>query len=149
MTYHLGSTSLKRLRTCHVDIIKIIEEAIAGNPPCDFGVVCGARGKAAQEAAFAGGHSKARYGESPHNAEAPHKALAVDIAPYSGETGYLWNDKEMFNLLAEHVKTTADRLMIKGIITNEIEWGGDWTSFKDMPHWQLTNWKELKQGDGW
>jgi peptidoglycan L-alanyl-D-glutamate endopeptidase CwlK len=35
------------------------------------------------------------------------------------------------NSLAPGVKTAAVEIGV------EIEWGGDWTKFKDGPHWQL------------
>jgi peptidoglycan L-alanyl-D-glutamate endopeptidase CwlK len=42
-----------------------------------------------------------------------------------------WADPRPWHTLAEVVKATAQRLEVV------VEWGGDWTSFKDLPHWQL------------
>ena len=42
-----------------------------------------------------------------------------------------WEDKEQFKKFADIVKTKA---LNYGI---DIVWGGDWTSFVDMPHWEL------------
>jgi len=118
------------------------------NPPCDFGIVCGSRGEAAQEAAFDAGNSKAHYGESPHNAEPPFKSLAVDVAPFA-EGNYLWKDNEMFEVLAEHITAIAKELYDEGWTDHKIEWGGAWFKWKDRPHWQLCDWKALRDDDGW
>ena len=54
---------------------------------------------------------------------------AVDIAPYvHGEVSWHWPH---YHVLAPVVKECAADLGV------EIEWGGDWTRFKDGPHWQL------------
>ena len=54
-------------------------------------------------------------------------AKAVDVCPFPID----WNDIESFKLLAEVVKRKAKELGI------EVQWGGDWTSFKDYPHWEI------------
>lgn len=62
--------------------------------------------------------------KSKHN-YLPSKA--VDVVPYPLD----WNDIESFKNLAIVVKKKAEELGI------EVEWGGDWTSLKDYPHWQV------------
>lgn len=58
---------------------------------------------------------------------------AIDIAPLlNGRVSWDW---PLYYPLAEAVKLAAKE---KGI---PIEWGGDWRTFKDGPHWQLP-WKE-------
>ena len=52
---------------------------------------------------------------------------AVDVLPYPID----WNDIQRFKDLAKVVKQKAKELGI------EVEWGGDWTSLKDYPHWQV------------
>ena len=52
---------------------------------------------------------------------------AVDVVPYPLD----WNDIESFKLLASVVKRKALDLGIN------VQWGGDWVSFKDYPHWQI------------
>ena len=54
---------------------------------------------------------------------------AVDVAPYPID----WKDIKRFVILGEIVKTIAEKMEI------EIEWGGDWNSFKDYPHYQLAD----------
>lgn len=52
---------------------------------------------------------------------------AVDVVPYPLD----WNDIDRFKLLGSVVKRKAMELGI------DIEWGGDWKSFKDYPHFQI------------
>ncbi len=52
---------------------------------------------------------------------------AVDITPYP--VSWEWDDYEP---LEKAMKQAAEELGV------EIEWGGDWKSFKDAPHWQLS-----------
>ena len=56
-----------------------------------------------------------------------YPSKAVDVVPYPLD----WNDIERFKLLASVVKRKAMELGI------DVEWGGDWKSFKDYPHWQI------------
>lgn len=60
---------------------------------------------------------------------------AVDLAPMldtdnDGDTEISWHWPH-YHELAQYVKTAAEELGV------EIEWGGDWKTFKDGPHWQL------------
>jgi len=54
---------------------------------------------------------------------------AIDLAAVlDGEVRWDW---PLYARLADAMKTAADELQIP------IEWGGDWRSFKDGPHFQL------------
>ena len=60
---------------------------------------------------------------------------AVDLAPItvaSGKTVIDWNNKAKFKALAELIKSISERLNI------DVEWGGDWRTFYDGPHFQLS-----------
>lgn len=52
---------------------------------------------------------------------------AVDVVPFPLD----WNDIESFKNLAVIVKKKAKELNI------DVEWGGEWVSLKDYPHWQV------------
>ena len=54
-------------------------------------------------------------------------SLAIDIAPWPID----WKDIERFKELAEVVKKAADTVGVA------IQWGGDWKTFKDWPHWEI------------
>lgn len=62
--------------------------------------------------------------KSKHNY---YPSKAVDVVPYPLD----WNDIDSFKQLASVVKDKALELGI------DVEWGGDWKSFKDYPHWQI------------
>ncbi len=129
-----GKTSEKNLSECHPDIQKVMREVIKH---FDCSVICGRRGRAAQELAFAAGKSNARYGQSPHNFE---PALAVDVVPYPVD----WTDTERMILFAGQVIATARMLGV------DLKWGGDWdrdthlsdNRFNDFPHFELVGWRD-------
>ena len=133
MSYKYGKTSNKRLDTCHPDLIRLFDYALLHpDCPCDITIVCGERGREAQEKAFCDGKSKAKFGQSPHNFE---PSYAVDAAPYVKGVGIPWDDKSLFRELAAHIKACADDLGI------HVTWGGNFKSFCDMPHWEITHWR--------
>jgi hypothetical protein len=131
----LGNRSKEILATCHQDLQDLVNEAIK---VMDFTVVCGRRGREAQEQAVIEGKSKLHYPASKHNAEPPALSRAVDLAPY--RDGVIqWNDAKAFILLAGVMKGIA---LVKGI---KIRWGGDFNrnhnlhddNSVDMPHFEL------------
>jgi hypothetical protein len=93
-----------------------------------FFTVCGPRGRADQEAAFARGNSKARFGQSPHN-----YGLAVDMVHGTR----FWDlSKKEWAWIGYFSKVVANRIKVP------ITWGGDWGW--DMAHWQLRDWKSIR-----
>jgi peptidoglycan L-alanyl-D-glutamate endopeptidase CwlK len=53
----------------------------------------------------------------------------VDLAPApNGEISWAW---PLYHELASYMKDAAFKL------DQLIEWGGDWRTFRDGPHWQL------------
>jgi len=121
MAFKLGLRSKLRLRGVHPDLVKVIERAIQLTE-VDFTVLEGLRTVAKQREYVASGASKTM--RSRHLT-----GHAVDIAPMVG--GDVRWDWPLYYKLAPAVKRAAAELGI------EIEWGGDWRSFKDGPHWQL------------
>jgi peptidoglycan L-alanyl-D-glutamate endopeptidase CwlK len=92
--------------------------------PIDFSVICGYRNEKDQMKAYADKKSDLKWPKSKHNSR---PAMACDIVPYPVD----WDDIDRFKILGAHIKEVAKRLEIK------IEWGGDWKSRKDYPHFQL------------
>lgn len=121
----LSKTSKQRLSTCCKEIQDVVNFA-AENGSIDFTVLCGYRGKAEQEAAFASGASKARFGQSGHN---QNPSIAIDIVPYPID----WKNLERFKTLAAWLLSCAKA---KGI---KLYWGGNWPKFKDYPHYSINN----------
>ena len=121
-----GKRSLSNLETCHPSIQKVLSEAIKY---FDFSVLCGYRNQEDQDKAYSDGFSKVKFPNGKHNT---NPSLAVDIAPYPIN----WDDISRFHFMAGVILTVANQLNI------ELEWGGNWKSFKDYPHFQLKNKKE-------
>ena len=123
---NFGKRSKERLSTCAEELQEIMNEAIT---KMDFSILCGTRSKEDQNKAFNEGKSKLKYPQSKHNS---NPSRAIDIAPYPID----WNDLERFEELAKIVKEVASSKDIA------ITWGGDWQSFKDMPHYELQDVQE-------
>ncbi|MBK6881321.1 MAG: M15 family metallopeptidase [Elusimicrobia bacterium] len=116
-----GKRSKKELATAHPDLQRLFNAVIER---IDCAVICGHRGHADQDKAFAEGKSKLEWPNSKHN-KVP--ALAVDVVPFPID----WNDLARFDALAAVVKAEAKRLNIK------VECGIDWKKFPDAPHYQM------------
>lgn len=113
--------SQERLATCHTDLQSICNELIKET---DFTVLCGWRSKIEQDVAFASGASKLQYPKSKHNT---FPSLAIDLSPYPID----WNNHVRFRELAEKFCRIAKD---KGV---NVQWGGAWKKFPDMPHFEL------------
>ena len=123
-----SALSLSRLSTCSPVLQRLMKATIEIGP--DFTVLCGFRGRAEQEAALAAGHSKLGWPKSRHNISPSH---AVDIAPYPVD----WHDEARFHELADSVKRAWGAMSDGARCGYSLTWGGDWESFKDLPHYEL------------
>lgn len=117
--YKFSKRSLNNLNSVKPELQKVIGEAMRITT-FDFAVISGLRSIREQKKLVKGGFSKTM--NSRHLT-----GHAVDLAPYPID----WNDLERFDRLAVIVKQAAINVGV------EIEWGGDWTSFVDRPHYQL------------
>ena len=100
----------------------VFEEVKRRHPELAFKVTEGMRDRARQEQLVAAGKSQTMNSRHLHG-------HAVDVAPMvDGQPTYDW---KYYHPFAEAVKATAADMGIP------LEWGGDWKSFKDGPHWQL------------
>lgn len=122
MTYKFGSRSKIRMEGLHPDLVAVLEIAIK-RTPIDFTVLEGLRTEERQRELVRDGKSQTM--NSRHLT-----GHAVDIAPLvNGQATWDW---KYYNQLAPIMKQAAADLGVN------LEWGGDWTSFKDGPHWQLS-----------
>ncbi|QKN86299.1 peptidoglycan hydrolase [Yersinia phage vB_YenM_636] len=121
MGFKLGSRSLQRLQGVHPDLVKVVKRAIEISP-VDFTVTEGLRTLERQKELFAKGASKTM--RSRHLT-----GHAVDILPLVG--GKVSWDWKYYYPMADAMKQAAKELGVN------IEWGGDWKTFKDGPHFQL------------
>ena len=121
----LGKQSRSRLVGVHPDLVVVLATAIQKTKH-DFAVIEGMRTLQRQKQLVKSGASKTL--KSRHLT-----GHAVDIAPYiAGEIRWDW---PLYESLSKTIKQAAEDCAIN------IEWGGDWKTFKDGPHWQLP-WRE-------
>lgn len=129
MSIILGQRSLSRLEGVHPDLVRVVKKAAAMSP-LDFTVLEGLRTLDRQKQLIAAGATKTL--NSRHLT-----GHAVDLAPMIGGT-VRW-DWPLYHQLAAVVKDAAKAENVP------ITWGGDWRTFKDGPHWELS-WKAYPKG---
>lgn len=115
----LNLRSLKMLDGVHADLVRVAK--LAGER-AEFVVTEGVRTLARQKELVARGASQTM--RSRHLT-----GHAFDVAPVIG--GKVRWDWPAFYPLAATIKEAAKELQVP------IEWGGDWVTFKDGPHFQL------------
>ncbi len=113
--------SAKSLVGVHPDLVRIMERA-REDAPMRFVVIEGLRTVARQKQLVASGASQTM--RSRHLT-----GDAVDVVPLDANGQLSW-DWPLYHRLAVTIKQAAASLGIP------IEWGGDWRSFRDGPHWQ-------------
>lgn len=119
--FKLSARSEQRLQGVHPDLVKVVRRALELSE-VDFAVVEGLRTVERQKQLVKAGASRTM--DSRHIT-----GHAVDLAPYiAGQIRWDWPP---FYKIAEAMKKAAAELRVP------IDWGGDWASFKDGPHWQL------------
>ena len=119
MSYQLGTRSRQRLSGVHPDLVAVVKRAIQITEQ-DFAVLEGIRNINRQRDLFKAGKSTTM--NSRHLT-----GHAVDLAPWPISWGW-----EGFYPIADAMKQAAEELDI------DLEWGGDWKSFPDGPHFQLS-----------
>jgi len=125
MTFLLSQKSKGRLSGVHPDLVKVVNRAIEITT-CDFAILEGVRSLARQEQLVKAGASQTM--KSRHLT-----GHAVDLGAYvNGSVRWGW---PLYNQLADAMKKAAAEMRVP------IEWGGDWTTLKDGPHFQLP-WKD-------
>lgn len=119
--FKLGKRSRARLVGVHPDLVAVVERAIALTDT-DFTVLEGVRSEERQVELVAARVS--------HTMRSRHlTGHAVDLAAlFDGKVSWAW---PLYHRIAAAVKQAAAELGVP------IEWGGDWVSFKDGPHFQL------------
>lgn len=132
--YSWGPTSTAHLETCHPLLITLFRRVIKRTDlPHDMSIICGHRGKAAQDAAFASGNSRVRWPRGKHN-KLPSQA--VDVVPFI-------NDKQEHrnaDVFRKHVPMVKDewaKMVAEGLVPEGVtlESGADWGW--DFPHWEV------------
>lgn len=123
--FTLGSRSRQRLEGVHPDLVRVVERAI-GITTVDFTVLEGRRTPERQRQLVAAGASQTM--NSRHLT-----GHAVDLGAWvNNQVRWDW---PLYYRIADAMKAAAQAEDVS------IEWGGDWKTFKDGPHYQLP-WKE-------
>lgn len=120
--FMLGSRSVSRLKGVHPDLVAVVNRAIKLTE-VDFAVLEGLRTHTRQIELVKAGASQTM--NSRHLT-----GHAVDLGAYVG--GAVRWDWPLYYKIATAMKKAAAELGVP------IEWGGDWKSFKDGPHFQLS-----------
>lgn len=121
MSYTLGGRSRQRLAGLHADLVKVVERAIEITP-VDFTVLEGLRTLQRQQELLKSGSTTTL--KSRHLT-----GHAVDLGAFvDGEVRWDW---PLYYKISVAIKQAAKEVGVP------IEWGGDWVTFKDGPHFQL------------
>lgn len=121
MPFSLGPRSVSKLDGVHPDLVRVVRKAIRITDT-DFVVTEGLRTEKRQAELVAAGASRTM--KSRHIT-----GHAIDLAAVVGQQ-VRW-DFPLYDKLAIAMKQAAKECGVP------IEWGGDWKSFKDGPHFQL------------
>ena len=121
MTFKLSQRSLDRMKGVDERLVNVVKRAIEISE-VDFIVTEGLRTKERQAELLKAGATRTM--NSKHIV-----GKAVDLAAVvDGQVRWDW---PLYSKLATAMKRAAEILNVK------IEWGGDWVTFKDGPHFQL------------
>lgn len=133
-----SNNSLSKLKGVHPNLVKVMNEAIK-ETPIDFSIIYGVRTTKEQQALYAKGRTKpgsivtnadGLRNKSNHQVKSDGLGYAVDICPYvNGKLD--WVNESNFRIIAAHILATAKCLGIK------VNWGGNFRSIKDLPHFEL------------
>lgn len=122
MTYKLSIRSLTKLHGVHPDLVKVVKRAIEITD-VDFVVLEGLRTNERQAALVKAGASRTM--DSRHIT-----GHAVDLGAWV-DRRVAW-DWPLYHQLADAMLCAAKELKIP------IVWGGNWKSFPDGPHFELS-----------
>lgn len=121
MSFRLSTRSRARLQGVHPALVAVVEAALARST-IDFMVTEGLRTPERQAALVKAGASRTQ--KSRHLT-----GHAVDVAALiDGQVRWDW---PLYGRIAEAFKSAAADLK------TPIIWGGDWTSLRDGPHFEL------------
>lgn len=120
--FRFGQISEHNLRNVHPDLVLIVRRALTLSA-VDFRVIEGVRTTERQRQLVRNGSSKTL--NSRHLT-----GHAVDLAPLINNK-IPWEDWGAFHQVAKAMKLAAQEMELP------LQWGGDWKTFKDGPHFEL------------
>ena len=125
----LSPSSQAKLKGVHPALVKVVNRCAADwkDTELTWIITCGPRTVAEQKLLVAKGASKTM--NSRHIPGKDGYSKAVDVAMVlNGKISWAW---PLYSKIADSLKAAAAKEMVP------LEWGGDWKSFKDGPHFQL------------
>lgn len=125
----LNASSEVKLKKVHPDLVRVVRRAAKIIKEKSFGfiITCGVRTLEEQKKLLKAGATRTL--NSRHIPGKDGYSKAVDFAvTLDGKIKWDW---PLYDKLSKIVKEAAK---LEGV---NIEWGGDWKSFKDGPHFQL------------
>jgi peptidoglycan L-alanyl-D-glutamate endopeptidase CwlK len=132
--YALSKRSRKRLEGIKPVLIEIVEEAIKESP-YDFGIPSFGGKRTAEEQFYLynKGVSKCDgYNKLSNHQPKEGKEFGEAFDIYAYVDGKATWNHEYYKPIADHIIKVA-----KECFNVDLEWGGNWTSFVDLPHFQL------------
>jgi peptidoglycan L-alanyl-D-glutamate endopeptidase CwlK len=129
----ISGPSERRLKGVHPDLVRVVRRVAKDwkDPETGWIITCGPRTMAEQKLLLAKGATRTL--RSRHIPAPNGYSHAVDFAcTIKGVPRWDW---PLYHKLAKAVKAAAKAEKVP------IEWGGDWKTFKDGPHYQLP-WKQ-------
>lgn len=124
-----SKTSLSKLKGVHPDLVRVVMRCAKDwkDKQFTFGITCGVRTLEEQKILVKKGASKTL--RSRHIPAQNGYSHAIDVVAFiDGAVRWDW---PLYDKIAKAMKAAAKAEKVP------IEWGGDWTSFKDGPHYQL------------
>ena len=125
----LNASSQAKLKRVHPDLVRVVNRCVKDWKDKELGfiITCGARTLEEQKLLVKKGASKTL--RSRHIPAKNGYSHAVDLAcTLKGEVRWDW---PLYDKLAKAMKAAAKAEKVP------LEWGGDWKTFKDGPHFQL------------
>ena len=129
----LNMTSLSRLRGVHPDLVRVVLRCADDWKDKDTGFIVTQGVRTLQEQSLLVKKGASKTLRSRHLKAPNGYAHAVDLAVVLKDAA-TWHWPR-YDKLAKAMKAAAKAEKVP------LEWGGDWTTFKDGPHFQLP-WKE-------
>jgi len=124
-----SASSKSKLKGVHPDLVRVVDRCAKDwkDKQFTFGLTCGVRSLEEQKVLVKKGASKTL--KSRHIPAPNGYSHAVDVVAFiDGKVRWDW---PLYDKIAKAMKVAAKAEKIP------IEWGGDWVSFKDGPHFQL------------
>jgi peptidoglycan L-alanyl-D-glutamate endopeptidase CwlK len=125
----LNASSKSKLKGVHPDLVRVVSRCAKDwtDKQFTFGLTCGVRTLEEQKVLVKKGASKTL--KSRHIPAPNGYSHAVDVVAFiDGKVRWDW---PLYDKIAKAMKAAAKSEKVP------IEWGGDWVSFKDGPHFQL------------